>query len=62
MVNLENKANNNENQRRDMVGEQVSILRGGNNHRVVIVENLSSEEEPYEEEVVDHGNRDNHDY
>ncbi|KAI5443820.1 hypothetical protein KIW84_012461 [Lathyrus oleraceus] len=32
-----------------MGGEHVRVLRGGNNHRVVIVENLSSEEEePYE--------------
>lgn len=45
MANLENRvhnANNNMNQQRDSGGEQVSILRGVNNHRVVIAENLSS--------------------
>ncbi|CAI8608596.1 unnamed protein product [Vicia faba] len=65
MTNLANqvKNNNNMNQRRDMRREHVRLPRGGNNHRVFIAENLSSEEEEsYEEEVVDHGKRHNHDY
>lgn len=66
MENLENQVNNgnnNGNQRRDTGGEHVRVLQAGNNRRVVIAENLSSKkEEPYEEEIVDHGNQHNHDY
>ena len=58
-----NNDKNNGNQRSDRGGEHVRVLRGGNNHHVIITENSSSEEEdPYEEDVLDHGNRHNHDY
>ncbi|KAI5447179.1 hypothetical protein KIW84_014870 [Lathyrus oleraceus] len=55
MANLSNQmnnANNNDNQQRDREGEHIRVLQGGNNHHVVIAENLSSkEEEPYEENI-----------
>lgn len=54
--------NYNTNQRRDMRKEPIRVPWGGNNH-VVIGENSSSEEEESdEEEILDHGNRHNHNY
>src|ERR1051325_8442340 len=44
-------------------GEQVIVLRGGNNHHDVIAGNLSfEEEEPYNEDVIDNENQYNRDY
>lgn len=56
LANQVNNANNNRNQRKDKGGEHIRVLRGGNNH-VGIVENSSSEEKPYEKEVVVHDYR-----